>query len=157
MIDNIKNDFYETIIDIFNALGNPIDCSQITIIDRHVPHTPCSLPKGKMGIYSFYYNGDFLKIGKVGPKSNARFLSQHYNPNSSKSNLARSILNDNKMAKLNLTEQNISEWIKNNCQRVDIILDESLGIFTLELIEAVLHYKYKPLYEGFSSQKNKKS
>ena len=52
-----------------------------------------------------------------------------------------------------ITEENISEWIRNNCRRVDILLDVSLGIFALELIESALHYKYEPIYEGFVTQR----
>ncbi|GEM_PF-5297747 len=44
-------------------------------------------------------------------------------------------------------------WIKKNCRRIDILLDADLGIFTLELIEATLHYKYEPKYEGFLAQR----
>lgn len=153
MKDHIVEEFNTIITNVFDILDKPLDTSKYVIIDRKVPHCTKPLPKGKMGIYCFYYNGKFLKIGKVGPKSNARFLSQHYNPNSSKSNLASSILNDSKINYLNLNEKNISDWIKNNCQRIDILLDESLGIFSLELIEAILHYKYQPVYEGFKSQR----
>lgn len=43
--------------------------------------------------------------------------------------------------------------LKENCRRIDIILDKNLGIFALELVEAALHYKYEPRYEGFSNQR----
>ena len=43
----------------------------------------------------------------------------------------------------------MGEWIKSNCYRNDVLLDISLGVFALELVEAALHYKYKPTYEGF--------
>ena len=106
-----------------------------------------------MGVYTFLYQDAFLKIGKAGPNSGARFSSQHYLPNSSASNLARSILNDTRMQDLGLTEKNVGSWIKQNTRRIDILLDASLGIFTLELIEAALHFKYEPRYEGFQNQR----
>ena len=152
-MNDIVADFDKTITQVFNILDKPLDASKYKIIDRGLPHVPKSLPPGMMGIYSFYYEDRFLKIGKAGSKSNARFLSQHYNPHSASSNLASSILKDCNMAYLNLTSQNISDWIKSHCRRIDILLDESLGVFTLELVEAILHYKYEPLYEGFSSQR----
>lgn len=151
--NDIVRDFDKTINNVFNILDNPLDHNKYEIIDRGLPHVPQSLRPGCMGVYSFYYEDRFLKIGKTGAKSNARFLSQHYNPNSSSSNLASSILKDPNMAYLNLNSQNISDWIKTHCRRIDILIDESLGVFTLELVEAILHYKYKPLYEGFSSQR----
>lgn len=106
-----------------------------------------------MGVYTFWYEGDFLKIGKAGPSSNARFLSQHYNPRSAQSTLAASVLSDMRMQDKGIHENNVGDWIKNNCRRIDILLDSSLGIFTLELIEAALHYKYEPIYEGFAAQR----
>lgn len=66
--------------------------------------------------------------------------------------LAASILADKNMADKGITKDNVGGWIKNNCRRIDILLDVSLGIFALELVEAALHYKYEPKYEGFVTQ-----
>lgn len=49
----------------------------------------------------------------------------------------------------------MGEWIKNNCRRVDILIDESLGGFALELVEAILHYRFRPKYEGKNSDEEK--
>ncbi|MGQ9570958.1 MAG: hypothetical protein ACUVUQ_08990 [Thermodesulfovibrionales bacterium] len=127
--------------------------SQISIQVLGCPHKPQGLPKGKMAIYAFKFNERFLKIGKAGPNSDARFRSQPYNPKSSQSNLAKSILNDTDMQDYKLNEKNIKDWIKNHVERIDIILDESLGIFVLNFLEAFLHCKLKPKYEGFDSQR----
>ncbi|MDU2832404.1 MAG: hypothetical protein E7C05_07530 [Clostridium botulinum] len=147
------NEFDKIIYEVSSVLGKSIDKGKYQIVDRGMPHQPKSLPKQKMGVYTFWYNGKFIKIGKAGPKSNARFESQHYNPKSSKSNLAALILSDERMKDKDITENNIGDWIKNNCRRVDILLDWDLGIFSLELIEAALHYKYEPVYEGFVTQR----
>lgn len=146
-------DFDKIICDVSSVLGKLIDKSQYEIIDRGVPHQPKTLPVRMMGIYTFWYEGKFMKIGKAGPNSNARFLRQHYNPRSAPSTLAASILSDKRMQDKGITDYNIGDWIKNNCRRIDILLDSGLGIFTLELIEAVLHYKYEPIYEGFATQR----
>lgn len=150
---DLVNDFDKIIRDVSCALGKPIDKARYKIIDRGMPHQPKSLPAGTMGVYTFWYDGESLKIGKAGPNSNARFLSQHYNPRSAKSNLAASLLLDTRMKDKGIDEDNVGNWIKNNCRRVDILLDLDLGIFALELIEAVLHYKYEPTYEGFATQR----
>ncbi|MEG2411512.1 MAG: hypothetical protein RSA29_07385 [Clostridium sp.] len=147
-IEKIEN----TLIEVTDILNSKIDTRKFQVIDRGLPHSCKSLLKGKMGIYIFKYKDTYLKIGKVGAKSNARFTSQHYNPNSSNSNLAKSILSDDEMIKLGLDESNIEKWIKNNTSRIDILLDEDLGIFTLNLFEACLHYKFRPKYEGFKNQ-----
>lgn len=147
------NDFDKIILDVSRILGKPIDKEKYEIVDRGLPHQPISLPIQKMGVYTFWCEGEFLKIGKAGPSSNARFLSQHYNPRSARSTLAASILSDGKMQNKGINESNVGDWIKNNCRRIDILLDVNLGIFTLELIEAALHYKYEPIYEGFTAQR----
>lgn len=146
-------DFRETIKCVSTVLGRPIDLAEVEIIDRGCPHIPQKLKQGMMGVYTFSYHDRFLKIGKVGSKSNARFLSQHYLPNSAKSTLAASILADKDMEYLGLTADTVGLWIKENCRRIDLLINANLDVFTLELIEASLHYKYQPKYEGFSSQR----
>lgn len=146
-------EFDEIIREVSGALGKTLDKRKYEIVDRGVPHIPKLLPAGKMGIYTFWYDGKFLKIGKAGPKSNARYFSQHYLPNSARSTLAASILNDKRMQGKCISEDNVGTWIKNNCRRIDILMDADLGIFSLELVEAALHYKYEPVYEGFSTQR----
>ena len=151
---NIISEIHTIIEEISSILGKPINKDSYKIIDRGVPHKPQSLPPKMTGVYIFQYKNCFLKIGKVGENSNARFLSQHYNPDSSKSNLASSILNDNTMKSLGINKDNVGKWIKNNCRRIDIFFNGDLGIFVPELIEAALHYKYEPLYEGFKTQRH---
>ena len=150
---DLISDFDRIILDVSSILGKPIEKHKYKIIDGGVPHQPKTLPHQMMGVYTFWYNGNFLKIGKAGPNSNARFLSQHYNPRSARSTLAASILKDDRMKRNGIEESNVGEWIRNNCRRIDILLDSDLGIFSLELIEAALHYKYEPIYEGFAAQR----
>ena len=135
------------------ALGRTIDTTKVKVCDRGVPHKAPKLPDNTMAVYAFIYNDTFLKIGKVGKNSGPRYTSQHYNPGSASSNLAKSILEDGEMRSLGITEENVGEWIKNNCRRIDIEMDADLGTFALGLVEAVLHYKYMPKYEGFDSQR----
>lgn len=127
MLDELKGQ----IISVIQMAGTNILESQIQIIDRGIPHKPVGLPKGNFGIYSFQYENDFLKIGMVGQNSNARFVSQHYIPNSSQSNLAKSILMDSDFSSFNLTADTVGEWIKLNVRRIDFIIDASLGVFVL--------------------------
>ncbi len=150
---NYSDEFNKIIEEVSRMLGRPIHKDKYKVIDRGVPHSPQSLQTGMMGVYTFWYNGTFLKIGKAGPKSNARFFSQHYNPRLAQSTLAASILDDKNMKNKGINEDNVGEWIRNNCRRIDILLDVSLGIFALELIESALHYKYEPIYEGFVTQR----
>lgn len=150
---NYSDEFKNIIEEVSGVLGKPIHEDKYKVIDRGIPHIPQRLPIGMMGVYTFWHNGRFLKIGKAGSKSNARFFSQHYNPRSAQSTLAASILVDKNMRNKGITEENVGEWIRSNCRRIDILLDVSLGIFALELIESALHYKYEPIYEGFVTQR----
>lgn len=147
------NELKEKIMAVVKMAGTNISEDQLLIIDRGVPHQPDGLPKDCFGIYSFEYNNEFLKIGKAGLNSNPRFRSHHYSPNSSQSNLAKSILNDYDFYSFNLTNNNVGDWIKKNVRRIDFIIDVTLGIFVLNLIEAFLHTYLNPKYEGFKSQK----
>jgi hypothetical protein len=76
------NELGRKVLHVIQLAGVPILEGQIRMIDQGVPHRPSSLPKGTVGIYLFFFQDECLKIGKAGSKSNARFLSQHYNPES---------------------------------------------------------------------------
>lgn len=106
-----------------------------------------------MAVYIFQKDGQFLKIGKAGPNSDARFRSQHYSPYRAQSNLARSLLNDRDAEAYQLDEGNVDSWIKKNVRRIDILLDRDVGIFVLNFLEAFLHCALKPKYEGHESQR----
>ena len=71
---NYSDEFNKIVEEVSRILGKPIDKERYKVVNRGMPHIPQSLPTGFMGVYTFWYNGSFLKIGKVEPKSNARFL-----------------------------------------------------------------------------------
>lgn len=128
-------------------VDKPLSKSQIEIVYQPLHHEAKALPKGKMAVYTFVYQGnEFLKIGRAGAKSKARYQSHHYYVRSGKSTLARSLVNDPNMPMVNVN--NVTDWVKNNCERYDVILDASLGKMLLNYIEGMLHYKYLPRYEG---------
>jgi hypothetical protein len=114
---------------------------------QEAPHSSSSLPDGKMAIYGFWLDGKWLKIGMAGPNSNARYTSQHYSPNSSRSTLAKSLLNDQDMCNWRMQPENIGDWIKNNTSRVNILVDRKHGTMLLALLEAFLHLRLRPRYE----------
>ncbi len=153
--DSFLKEISKTVNKVLKAMSEKNPSSKYEIDDLGLPHKPKPLPKGKTAVYMFYCPKEksFLKIGRVGIKSNARFSYQHYNPAYSKSNLASSILNDDKM-KMNfkLTNENIGGWIKENCRRINVLFDgKETNPFASELVEACLHYKYNPRYEGKSN------
>lgn len=147
-LDQLKDD----LLAIASTLGHEIPSVKIVCIDRGEPHTPAMLRQGQMAVYLFEYQGQVMKVGKAGPKSNARFASMHYNPSSSKSNLSKSLLADPEFSEYGLDALTVGPWIRNNMRRVDILLDADVGIYALNLIESCLQYRFKPRYEGFMSQ-----
>jgi len=151
---NYESEFIMLIEKVTSAIEKPINRNDYKIIDRGVPHTPpIHLPNGKAAVYTFIHHGRFLKIGKANRKSSARFSYQHYSPKSASSTLASSILHDKSFVNQNISEDDIGTWIKQNCRRVDILMNEALGVFALDLIESILHYRYEPKYEGLKSQR----
>jgi hypothetical protein len=129
--------------------------TEIEIEAWPAPHVPPSkLPPGKMAVYIFFYAARCLKVGKVGCNSNARYTSQHYNPQSSNSNLAKAILESpDTIGVKSLAPADVGEWIKTNTDRINVLLPADWGVPFLTLVEAFLQFWLRPVYEGFESQR----
>lgn len=108
-----------------------------------VPHEPSKLEDNQMGVYIFFKDNKCLKIGKAGLNSKARWNSHHYNPKSSDSNLAKSLLNDSET----LLEENIGDYIRKNICRVEFTINDNVPEHTLNLLEAYLLFKLNPKFE----------
>lgn len=130
--------------------GAPLSNDEIQIEYLVAPHRPPSgIPSGKMAVYGFWGDGCWLKIGKVGPNSHARYSAQHYSAGSAQSTLAGSLLRCDTMAQNDAFDRsNPGIWIKNNANRVNILLDASLPRELLSLLESFLHLRLRPRYEG---------
>lgn len=148
---NLLADFKQ----VARLAGITITDHDITIEKLLAPHIPPSnLPAGKMAVYVFTYNNECLKVGKVGPRSKARYTSQHYNPKSSQSNLAKSILKSKKdFGSVELTEITVGDWIKKNTDRLNFLINLTLGVPVLTLLESFLQCRLRPRFEGFASQR----
>jgi hypothetical protein len=153
MID--VNKLISDFLHIAELAGLDIKQRDIHIENLPAPHIPPStLPSGKMAVYVFNWGDRCLKVGKVGPKSQARYTSQHYNPKSSNSNLAKSILKDKAvMGITEIEEHTVGNWVRQNTDRVNFLVPESFGIPLLSLLEAFLQCRLKPCFEGFDTQK----
>ena len=124
------------------------------------PHRrPKKLPNGVQAVYWFSVANICLKVGKAGVLSNARFASQHYNPNSSNSNLAKSILNSKERLKTvfpeeifssidSITDLSVGNWIEENTTRCNIYLDAKFDDFVMSFLEIFLQCRLKPIFEG---------
>jgi hypothetical protein len=59
--------------------GTASNVTRANLVDiTPAPHRPKGLPIGRMAAYCFFLNGQALKIGIAGPKSDARFRSHQY-------------------------------------------------------------------------------
>jgi hypothetical protein len=142
---------FETVADL---AGDPIDRSGMVIEFLDAPHLPpARLPAGMMAIYGFWHDGRWLKIGKAGPRSNARYTTHHYGFNAP-STLAKSLRDDPAMGNVPAFDPGFpGSWIKANCCRINILLPATRNIELLNLLEAFLHLRLRPIYEGFASQR----
>ncbi len=95
VLDDLQAHVEEALTD-FYAAGKlaqiAVSRNDLTVELLPAPHkAPTMLPAGKMAVYAFFVDGVALKVGKVGPNSQARYTSQHYNMGSALSTLAASI------------------------------------------------------------------
>ena len=145
-MDDYKEKFTRTILDVTQAAGYKLDKSNFEILTGH---NHINLKKNQTAVYIFCFNEEFLKIGKAGSKSLARINSHHYGT-STKSTLAKSIKEDKVFQTENGINDSITDfgkWIKANTTKYVIIFDYD-NKFTNALIESAFHYKFKPKYEN---------
>jgi hypothetical protein len=125
---------------------------QIDKMLRPNHRAPTKLQANTMAIYVFSYKNEILKVGKAGPKSQARYCSQHYNPKGAKSSLALSILEDSYYY-IELADRNNPKlWIQENTDRVNFLLSSKFGIGALNLFESFTQCRLRPRYEGVRRQ-----
>lgn len=120
----IKNDIDE-IMRIMKKIDSNLKDNDILNeknVEIHINEPNCKLENGKMGIYMFgycYKNKEvFLKIGKAGEKTKARFSTQHYYINKTKSTLAKSLI---KSIQIDRIENEILEEIR---QKLTVIISK---------------------------------
>lgn len=151
MIINDITHTMEYVEEITRNLGCALPEKSYYIKDEGCLHATHSLPKGYAAVYIFAYETDkgceYLKIGKANANSGPRFSSQHYGF-SAQSTLAKSICNDKEFLLMGINRNNVKEWMLNNLHRINIFIKADQGKSITELVEAILHYKYHPRYEG---------
>jgi hypothetical protein len=118
-------------------------------------HLPRKLEKNFMAVYIFIDPNYEIcyKVGKVGTNSNARYQTQHYSPNSSKSNLAKSLLNDHDRNDNIELQNDVGQWIKDNTTKINLIISTEKKVLTLNLLESFVQCRLNPIYEGYKSQR----
>lgn len=144
-IESAVSDFSE----VARLAGDTLAAPRWNVENLPAPHRQPGLPGGKMAIYAFWGDGGWLKVGKVGPNSDARYRSQHYAPGRARSSLAQSLLNDaDCSARCLIDVASCADWIKANTHRCNILLPATEPKSLLSLFEAFLLHRLKPRYEG---------
>ena len=123
---------------------------------------PVALRKGWQGVYAFGFGTAWLKVGKAGPNSNARWVSQHYKATRSLSNLAWSLLRYTHLSSFNhpslptnlraqlmaVPPDALGDWIKDHTVRVNLTIRAELGAAALDRLERIAQDVLKPVFEG---------
>lgn len=129
--------------------GDTVSSTDLAAEYLVAPHRPSGLPTGKMAIYAFWAEGEWLKIGKVGANSDARYRSQHYAFGRARSSLANSLCNDTQMvARTGITPETCTDWIKTHTHRCNLLISVQHPKSLLSLLESFLHHRLRPRYEG---------
>ncbi|KAA0213820.1 MAG: hypothetical protein DYG94_11525 [Leptolyngbya sp. PLA3] len=129
--------------------GHSLRPGELEVQFLAAPHQPpTALPSGRMAVYCFGFGDEWLKIGKAGPKSGPRFTSHHYNT-SAPSTLAKSLIADSRMGSVaDFRPERAGDWIRQRTHRVNLLLPSRRDGTLLALLEAFLHARFKPRYEG---------
>ena len=150
----------EDFLEVARLAGASIPREALRIELLPAPHRrPSRLPPGGQAVYAFFLGDRCLKVGKAGPKTNARFTSQHYGFNAP-STLAKSIDASRDLVARLLSEatgaketplpqrDRLGQWIERNTSRLNAFIPVSSGQFALALLEAFLQCRFKPVFEG---------
>ncbi len=147
-------------IEFFELTG--IECL-VEFMDSGKMHKPSRLKSNEKGVYVFLLGNHCFKIGKANSNSQPRWNSHHYNldkttpstlPKSIKKNVERfkQFLPKEKHAEIDqLCPGNFREWIENNTSRIEFKMSSSESDFALNLLEALLQFRLKPIFEGKSA------
>jgi hypothetical protein len=135
----------------------PIRCEM-----QLAPHRSPALPAGAAAVYVFALSEvagqnapcgahTVLKVGKAGPNSEARFKYMHYNPASSQSNLAKSLLSHPILWPWlgieGLTITSVGDWIRTNLDRANFFIPAGRPQL-LATLEVYIRARVGSVFEG---------
>lgn len=130
------------------------------------PHVSRALPHEYAGVYIFSYRGIVLKVGKAAAGNNHRWQYDHYDLYSSESNLAASLYAyahyftredpdlqrvDLKRKVRKLKEREIGDWIRQNVDRCNLLVESFWASFVSEDLENFAISRLNPRFEHTST------
>ena len=121
--------------------------SQVTVDSSADCHQrPRPLRGGERAVYAFFKGGSWLRIGQTGYPQ--RFTSQHYGTKRAGSTFAKDIWANRQEFGFGGREEDVGEWILANIGRANVILPPQWPDTVSLLLEAYLHYRLSPRFEG---------
>ena len=97
-------------------------------------------------VYAFFQGTTWLRIGKT--SYSQRSTSQHYGIERASSTLAKDIWANKEDFGFDGKKEDIGEWIFSNIGRADVVLPGHWPDTVARLLEAYLHYRLNPRFEG---------
>jgi len=143
----------EQSLSLFTAVAelahSPISMDEMTVEFCEAPHHQATrLSQGRVAIFGFWADGEWLKICKAGVATKDRYVYQQYTFGAGKT-LAKSLIATHKVRPIAGFEPEVpGVWIDATTHRVNIILAARRGPAVLSLLEAFLQARLKPRYEG---------
>lgn len=110
------------------------------------PHTRPAPLRDERGIYLFFRDNEWLRIGQTGYSQ--RFTSQHYGTRRAGSTFAADLWNNREHFGFEGDEARIDAWILENFGRANIRIPARDGDAMSRLLEAFLHLNLRPRFEG---------
>lgn len=144
----VANAAVQDFVRISAVIGYEIDLDRIVIEVSPAPHKRGPLRAHHMGIYSFWWRLEALKVGLASPNNNARFRYHHYSPGTSGSNLALSLSRCFEEFAQSEEAVNYRSWIETEVDRIDFQMPAEWGQPIGRLMEAYLHARWRPRFEG---------
>ena len=142
--EGIKADF----IKAAELANSPVKEADINVEVWLKPHQRPRLPLDMQAVYVFMHGDKCLKVGKAGPKTSARYNSQHYGSHAP-STLAKSLMaRQAELGVSGLAEGGVAEWMIQELDRISFLIPSRCGPFALSLLEAFVQCRLQPTFEG---------
>lgn len=145
----VQNDL-EDLIKAANLAGfNNVNITDLVLehFENGENHVQQNLDANNAGIYIFKWNERYLKVGMDNSVSGKRFKVYHYNPNSTTSNLSRSLITEPEFQAL-IGDNHPGNWIRANTHRFNILIPKRLEKNFICFAEAFFILKCNPFFEG---------
>lgn len=132
-----------------DAAADTVRSFEYEIEVRWPPHKPPGGLNGHGAVYAYYWpeRGAFLKVGKAGAKSSQRYQYHHYGPNAG-STLFKDLKKECDILGIPCEEKRLKSWMYAHLARADVLLAPGYDPQVLALLEAFLHLRWRPRYEG---------